>query len=72
MWNNKKHNIVFPFVKLQTYYHFKLDFQNVNQHTGGRWLIHGTKRYNRPRYNGTLPSIHTSSTSIILDYIPAL
>ena len=29
---------------LQTYYHFKLDFQQVDQHTGGRWLIHGTKR----------------------------
>ena len=28
---------------LQTYYHFKLDFQKVDQHTGGRWLIHGTK-----------------------------
>ena len=25
---------------LQTNYHFKLDFQ----HTGGKWLIHGTKR----------------------------
>ena len=29
---------------LQTYYHFKLDFQNVDQHTGGKWLTHGTKR----------------------------
>ena len=29
---------------LQTYYHFKLDFKNVDQHTGGKWLIHGTKR----------------------------
>ena len=30
---------------LQTYYHFKLDFQNVDQHRqGGKWLIHGTKR----------------------------
>ena len=29
---------------LQTYYHFKLDFQKVEQHTGGKWLIHGTKR----------------------------
>ena len=29
---------------LQTYYHFKLDFQKVDQHTGGKWLIHGTKR----------------------------
>ena len=28
---------------LQTY-HFKLDFQKVDQHTGGKWLIHGTKR----------------------------
>ena len=29
---------------LQTYYHIKLDFQNVDQHTGGKWLFHGTKR----------------------------
>ena len=28
---------------LQTYYHFKLDFQKVNQHTRGKWLIHGSK-----------------------------
>ena len=34
---------------LQTYYHFKLDFQKVDQHTGGKWLIHGTKlsKYNQ-------------------------
>ena len=31
---------------LQTYYHFKLDFQQVEQHAGGKWLIHGTKRRN--------------------------
>ena len=30
---------------LQTYYHFKLDFQKVDQHTGGKWLIHDTKRH---------------------------
>ena len=24
---------------LQTYYHFKLDFQKVDQHIGGKWLI---------------------------------
>ena len=29
---------------LHTYYHFKLYFQKVEQHTGGKWLIHGTKR----------------------------
>ena len=28
---------------LQTY-HFKQDFQKVDQHTRGNWLIHGTKR----------------------------
>ena len=28
---------------LQTYYHLKLDFQKVDQHTGGRRLIDGTK-----------------------------
>ena len=30
---------------LQTHYHFKLDFQKVHQHTGGKWLIHDTKNY---------------------------
>ena len=30
---------------LQTYYYFELDFQNVDQHTGGKWLIHGTKHH---------------------------
>ena len=29
---------------LQPYYHFKLDFQTVDQHTGGKLLIHGSKR----------------------------
>ena len=46
MWNNKKQQkIVFPLCQIyKTYYHFKLDFQKVDQHTGGKWLIHGTKR----------------------------
>ena len=30
---------------LQSYYHFKLDLKKVGQHTGGTWLIHGTKRH---------------------------
>ena len=29
---------------LQTYYHFKLDFQKMDQYTGCKWSIHGTKR----------------------------
>ena len=28
---------------LQIHYHFKLDFQKVDQHTEGKWLIHGPK-----------------------------
>ena len=44
MWNNLKQlKIVSLMSKLQTYY-FKLDFQNVGQYTGGKWLIHGTER----------------------------
>ena len=41
MWNNTKMFSVMS--NLQTY-HFKLDFQNVDQHTRGKWLIHGTIR----------------------------
>ena len=34
--NNKK---LFSLMsKLQTYYHFELDFQKVDQHAGGKWL----------------------------------
>ena len=45
MWNNQKQPKLFSLMyKLQTYFHFKLDFQKVDQHTWGKWLIHGTKR----------------------------
>ena len=30
---------------LQTHYHFKLDFQKVDQNTRDRWLIHGIKNH---------------------------
>ena len=48
MWNNQKQQKkLFSFMSnLQTYYHFKLDFQKVDWHTGDKWLIHGTKRRN--------------------------
>ena len=38
--NSKK--LFFFMSNLQTYYHFKLDFHKVDQHLGGKWLIHGT------------------------------
>ena len=44
MWNNEIHKkVVFLKSNLRTYY-FKLDFQKVDQHKWGKWLIHGTKR----------------------------
>ena len=48
MWNKSKttKKLFYLISNLQTYYHFKLDFQKVDQHTGGKWLIHGTKRQN--------------------------
>ena len=30
---------------LQTQYHFNLDFQKLDQHTGGKWLIYGIKQH---------------------------
>ena len=38
--NNEK--AVLQYVKLTNHYHIKLDFQKVDQHTGGKWY-HGTK-----------------------------
>ena len=32
-------------LNLQAHYHIKLDFQKVDQHTGDKWLIHGTKHH---------------------------
>ena len=44
MWNNQKQQKKFLMSNFQTFYHLKLDFQNVDQHTGGKWLTYGTKR----------------------------
>ena len=44
MWNNQKQQkIVFLYVKFTNPLSFKLDVQNVDQHTGGKWLIQGKK-----------------------------
>ena len=51
MWNNKNNKKLFSFMSnLQTYYHFKLNFQKVDQHTGSKWFIHGTKRHKDKQY----------------------
>ena len=46
---------------LQTYYHFELDFQKVDQHTGGKWLIHGTKRHKDNQLQSLEPPVEYSS-----------
>ena len=47
MWNKfETTKKLFTFMSnLQTYYHFKLDFQQMEQHTGGNRFIHGTKHH---------------------------
>ena len=43
---------------LQPYCHFKLDLRNVDQYTGGKWLINGTKRHkDNQLQNQELPCI---------------
>ena len=45
MWNNQNNKNLFSLMSnLQTYYHFKLEFQKLDQYTGGKRLIRGTKR----------------------------
>ena len=39
----KKWNYTFQYVKPTTQL-FKIDYQKVDQHAGGKWLIHDTKR----------------------------
>ena len=42
----KQYKVVPHMSNLQTHYHFKLDYVKVDQYTGGKRLIHGTKRRN--------------------------
>ena len=46
---------------LQIHYHFKLDLQNVEQHTGGKWLIHGTKRHKDNQFQNVNPPVEYPS-----------
>ena len=44
MSKHKKWRYTIQYVKLQPNWCLKLDFQKVDQHAGGKWLIHDTKR----------------------------
>ena len=57
--NNKKG---FSFMSnLQIYDHFKQDFQKVDQHTGDKWLIHGTKLRKDNQLQSLEPSCRKTS-----------
>ena len=45
MSNHKKKDILSIMSNLQLNCCLKFDFQKVDQHTGGKWLIHDTKRH---------------------------
>ena len=42
--NTKKWRYTIHYVKPTAQLLFKIDFQKVDQHDGGKWLIHDTKR----------------------------
>ena len=53
---------------LQTYYHFILDWKKVYQDTGGKWLIHGTKRHK----DNQLQNLPELPCRIFYFYLPCL
>ena len=53
MWNNQNPQ---KMSNLQTYYHyFKLDFQEMEQHTEGKRFLHGTKRHKHSQLQSLEP-----------------
>ena len=42
--NTKKNKIHYPLCQTYSNCCLKFDFQKVEQHAGGKWLIHDTKR----------------------------
>ena len=65
MWNNQKQQkkLFSLMSNLQTYNRFKLDYQKVDQHTGGKWLIHGTKR-RKDNQLQSLELLHNESRNV--------
>ena len=47
---------------LHTYYHFQLDFQKLDQHTGGKWY----PRHQTPSYNTSEGRLRMDKTSICI------
>ena len=51
-------------MKFKSLLSFKLDFQKVDQHTGGKWLVHSTKRRKDTAWNSP---VECPSRECILD-----
>ena len=41
--NQNNNQMFFVMSNLQTHYHFKVDFPNVDQYIRSKWSVHGTK-----------------------------
>ena len=59
--NTKNEDILSSMSKLQPNWCLKIDFQKVDQHAGGKWLIHDTKR----RKDNQLQSLKTSICEVV-------
>ena len=51
------------YVKLTAQQLFKVDFQKVDQHSGGKWLIHDTKRRKDNQLQSLKPPCRISKLS---------
>ena len=63
--NNEK--CVFHYVKLKNQLHFSTNLQNMEQHTGGRWLIHATKHRQDNQWKAWYPSAEYHSLEYKFD-----
>ena len=55
--NTKKLRYTTHFVKPTAQLLFKIDFQKVDQHAGGKWLIHETKRRKENQLQSPCPKL---------------
>ena len=52
---------------LETSCHFKVDFLKVDEHTGGKWSIHGTKQRKDSQLQSLAPPAEYHSRESELD-----
>ena len=63
--NKKSEDILSSMSSLQPNWCLKIDFQKVDQHAGGKWLIHDTKRRKNNQMKSLKPPCRISKLSMI-------